>query len=65
MIFDGVVSAAIEVFGDLGPAVSECFVGEEEKPFFVIAPVLLLDVGIQMVVPALAALLADSACISQ
>ena len=65
MIFDGVVSAAIEVFGDFCPAVSEGFVCEEQKPLLVIAPVLLLDVGIQMVVPPLAALLADSTCISR
>jgi hypothetical protein len=63
MVFDGVVSAAVEVFGDFCPAVSEGLVREEQKPLLVIAPVLLLDVWIQMVVPALAALLADSTCI--
>jgi hypothetical protein len=60
MILDGIVGAAGEMFGDFGPAVSQGPVRQEEDPFFEIAPVLLLDVGIQMVVPSFATLLADA-----
>lgn len=60
MILDGVVSASVEVLGDLGPPVAEGLVGQEEQPLLVVAPVLLLDVGVEVVVPSLAALLADA-----
>ena len=60
VVLDGVVGAAGEVFGDLSPPVAERLVGQEEDPLLVLAPVLLLDVRIQMIVPPLSALLADT-----
>lgn len=54
-----VVSAAVEVLGHLGPAVAEALVGQEEEPLLEVLPVVLLDVGVEMVVPAFPALLAD------
>ena len=59
MILDGVVGPAVQVLGYLGPSVSQESVGQEEHPFLVIAPVFLLDVGVEVVVPSLPALFAD------
>lgn len=60
MILDGVVSAAIQVLCDLCPSVPQGLVSEEEEPLLMVTPVLLLDIRIEVVVPSLAALLADT-----
>jgi hypothetical protein len=62
MILNRVVSATFQKFGDFCPAVAEGAVGEKEHPLFMLAPLLLLDVGVEMVVPSFPALLAYSAC---
>lgn len=60
MILDGVICTTFEVLGDLGPAVAVVLVLNEENPLFLLAPGGLLDLGIQVVVPPLAALLANA-----
>lgn len=60
VILDRVVSASLEVLGDLCPAVTESLMSEEQQPLLLITPLLLLDVGIQMIVPTLSTLLADT-----
>jgi hypothetical protein len=60
VILDGIVSAAIEVFGDLRPSIPQGLVSQKEQPLLVVAPVLLLDVWIEVVMPSLATLLADA-----
>ena len=57
MVLDRVVRAALENLGDLGPLVVDDAVHEEEDPLFLLVPVDLLDARVQVVVPALAALL--------
>jgi hypothetical protein len=49
------------VFGDLSPLVSVLLVGLDDHLVFLVCPLLFLDVGVQMVVPALPALFADPA----
>lgn len=46
MILDGIVGPSIQIFCYFGPAVAESLVGEKEHPFFMITPVLLLDIWI-------------------
>lgn len=58
MILDGVVGAAFEDLGDLGPLVAHNAMHEEEDPFLLFVPVDLLDARVEVVVPALATLLA-------
>ena len=60
MVFDGVVGATDERLGNLGPPVAELVVGEDQLAVLVAAPLLALDLGVEVVVPALAALLADA-----
>ena len=60
MILDGVVSSAIQVFGNLGPSIPQQPVGQEQHPLLMITPFLLLDIRIKMVMPSLPALLANS-----
>ena len=61
MVFDGVVSAALEKFGNFSPAVAQESVGKEEHPLFVFTPVLFFYVWVEMVVPTFPALFADPA----
>jgi len=61
VVFDGVVGATDERLGNLGPPVAELVVGEDQLAVLVAAPLLALDLGVEVVVPALAALLADAA----
>ena len=63
MVLDGVVGPAGQVLGDLRPPVPQTLVGEEQQPLLLVAPLLLLDIRIQMVVPSLSALLPDSPCV--
>ena len=60
MVFDGVVSAPFQQFGDLSPAVAHSPVCQEKDPLFPVSPLVFVYVGTQMVVPSLAALLADA-----
>ena len=56
-----VVGASGEVFRYLGPAVPILEVELEDARILLLSPSILLDIGVQMVVPALPALLADAA----
>ena len=61
MILDRVVGASLEHLSDLGPLVVDDAVHQEQDPLFLLVPVDLLDARVEVVVPALAALLAHSA----
>lgn len=61
MVFDGVVGAAFEDLGDLGPLVVDDAVHEEKNPLFLLVPIDFLDSWVQVIVPPFSALLADSA----
>ena len=60
VVLDGVIGAPDEGLGDLGPLVAVLRVGDDELAVLLAAPLLALDVGVEVVVPALAALLADA-----
>ena len=60
VVLDGVVGAAQQDVGDLGPPILNRLVKDEENPLLLDAPTLLLQQGIQLVVPSLAALLAGA-----
>ena len=60
MVFDGVISPTLELLGKVSPLVAHIFVKEEKDPLFVVAPLLLVNVWVKVVVPSLSALLADS-----
>lgn len=60
MVLDGVVSAALKDFGDLGPFVAVVAMHQVQDPLLLLAPADLLDLRIQVVVPSLAALLPNS-----
>ena len=62
MVLDVVVRATLEVFGNIGPAIIELIVEENKCPLFLIAPTNFLVQGIQVIVPALSALLANATC---
>lgn len=60
MVLNCVVSPPIEYLGDLGPPVVHQTVHKEEDPLFFPAPETLFYLRVQVVVPALAALLPDA-----
>ena len=60
MILDGVVSSAVQILGDLGPAIPQQSVGQEQHPLLKLTPFLLLDLRVQVIVPTLTTLLPDS-----
>jgi hypothetical protein len=57
VILDGVVGAPIEDLGDLGPLVADSAMVEVEKELLLNAPADLLNLGVEVVVPSLTALL--------
>jgi len=58
VIFDRVVCAAFENLGDFGPSVALLHpVHEEQNPLLLARPGNVLDHGVEVVVPALSALL--------
>jgi hypothetical protein len=59
VVLDGVVGTTLEHLGYLSPLVAVVAVHQIEDPLFLTAPAYLLDLRVQMVVPALPALLAD------
>lgn len=63
MVFDGVVCATDQVLGNVSPFVAHDQVRKVKEPLFLICPLLLLDLRVQVIVPSLAALLTDSAYI--
>lgn len=59
MVLDGVVGAALENFGDFGPSVALLHpVHQEQDPLLLTTPSNMFDHWVQVVVPALPALLA-------
>lgn len=60
MIFDGVVSASGQHLGHFRPLVAVGSVRQKEDPFFMGHPLHFEDAGIEVVVPALSALLPQS-----
>ena len=61
MILDGIVGTPGEELGNLGPLVAEDLVMGDDEIIFLLAPGHLADGGIEVVMPTLAALLADAA----
>jgi len=61
VVLDGVVGAALEDLGDLSPLVVDDAVHQEEDPLFLFVPVNFLDARVQVIVPALSALLSHAA----
>ena len=61
MIFNRVIGASFERLGDFRPAIAVLCVRDDQLTVLVCAPLLALDLGVEVVVPALAALLADAA----
>ncbi len=60
MVFDCVVSTAVQDLGDVCPLVVELSVHQEQDPLLLTTPVNLLDPWIQMVVPAFTTLLSHA-----
>ena len=60
VVLDGVVGAAQQDVGDLGPPILDSLVKYEENPLLLDAPPLLLQQRIKLVVPPLTALLASA-----
>jgi hypothetical protein len=52
MIFDVVVGAAFEKFGNLGPAITMLLMGFEHQLFFFGRPGLFVNGGVEVVVPS-------------
>jgi hypothetical protein len=52
MIFNVIVSAARKIFGDLGPPVPQFLVSLNDKHIFLLSPLVLFDVRIEMIVPS-------------
>ena len=61
MVLDGVVRPAAHVLGDFGPPVAQTPVRQQQDNFLEVAPFLLVDLGVQVVVPSFPALLPDAA----
>ena len=59
-VFDGVVGPSRESLCDFAPAVAVLLMHGKDQSVFLLRPLLLPDVGIQMIVPPLSALLANA-----
>ena len=59
MVLYRVIRATVQVTGDLGPLVLARLIEKEQDELLFLAPICLLYPGVQMVMPALAALFAD------
>jgi hypothetical protein len=60
VIFYGVVSASLQNLSNISPRVAVLPMTNVENPFFLLAPRIFLNHRVQMVVPTLSTLLADS-----
>ena len=61
MVLNCIVSSAFQEHRDLRPLVSLLSVADEQNPLFFFAPDTFFDLGVQMVVPSLSALLPNPA----
>lgn len=52
MIFNVIVCATGKIFGDLRPPVPQFFVSLNDEHIFFLSPFVLLDVGIEVIVPS-------------
>lgn len=52
MIFDRVISSAVELFGDDFPFVSVNFMRIKDFPFFFKSPLFFVNFGIEMIDPS-------------
>lgn len=59
MILYWVVCPPLQIFCYLGPSVAQKLMREEQHPFFMLSPLFLLDVRIEMIMPSLPALFAN------
>lgn len=59
-VLDGVVGPSGECLGDLAPTVAVFGVHHKDQAIFLLRPLLLADVGVEVVVPSLPALLANA-----
>mgnify|MGYP006982805876 CR=1 FL=1 len=59
MVFNGVVGPAFKVFSNDGPLILLLLVDDVQNELFLLAPFVLFDPRVQMVVPTFATLLAD------
>lgn len=57
MVLDGVICPSSKVLGDFSPLVAEIFMSQVQYPLFMETPPLLVNVGVEMIVPSLSALL--------
>ena len=62
MVLNGIVRPTGQQLGNLGPLVSQSLVMGNNETILLLAPGLLANGGVEMVVPTLAALLANAAC---
>lgn len=60
MILYGIVGPALEVLREIRPLVAQVFMQNEQNPLLIFAPLLLVYVGVQMIMPPLPALLPDA-----
>lgn len=60
-VLDGVVRATGKGLGDFTPFVAKLLMQLEDDPVLLLRPLLFADVGIQVIVPPLAALFANAA----
>ena len=60
VVLDGILCAPVDDLGNVCPAVAHALVLGDELGLLALAPGVPLDVGPQLVVPALATLLADA-----
>ena len=58
MILDPIVRPSFDDLGNLCPVASIVPIGEKQFPFFLIGPLLSVDVGVELIIPSLPALLA-------
>ena len=58
MVLYGVVSASFKNFSDFCPFVLQFTVKHEQDPLFLLGPIASFDLGVEVVVPSLAALFA-------
>ena len=61
VILNVVISAAWQKLSDLGPLVAKIVVQLNNFSVLIICPLVFLDIRVQVIVPPLAALLADTA----
>lgn len=59
MILDGIICPTRQQFGNLGPMITEFFVRLNDDPLLIVGPLSFDNLWIEMVMPALATLLAD------